>query len=195
VSFNFLQIFDLYVNQIFNYTNILITYSITYYNLLYLIDGKAMSMSLPEGNYKFMGEREMEGVPDDIRVPDDIHGFMESTRDSWETGFILEVDMEISPDDHDKFCDYPPAPKSRCVQPKEMSAAYQQPMIADLLIGSTIYRTPKLVADLNNFSHFQFLWKDNRAKAKAEKYANRHYSCWSTKTHQETYSPKYHPDK
>jgi hypothetical protein len=105
-------------------------------------------MSLPEGNYKFMGEKDMHGVQEDI------HGFIESTRDSWETGFIMEVDMEIPPEEHDKFCDYPPAPKSRCVQPKEMSAAYQQPLIADLGIGSSIYRTPKLVADLNNKENY-----------------------------------------
>jgi hypothetical protein len=107
-----------------------------------------MSSSLPEGGYEFVKGKEMESIQKDI------HGFVESTSDSWQTGFIFEVDLEISPEDHDKMCEYPPAPLSRCVHPDEMSATYQQPLISELGLGPSIFRTPKLIADLHNKTNY-----------------------------------------
>ena len=106
--------------------------------------GLAMSRALPYGKFEWITDEKLE----EIRL--DIHKSIMKIDHEGPEGVILEVDLEIDPELHDKFNELPPAPIKRCVNPEELSRTYQQPLMADIGTGTGIYRTPKLICDLAN---------------------------------------------
>jgi hypothetical protein len=106
--------------------------------------GKSMSYPLPTGEMSFLNDSTTRSIQSDLQ------GFIRRIPKDGGVGYMMEVDLEIPTEHHDKFNEYPPAPEKRCVKESEMSKSYQIPLMSDLDEGSALYRTPKLVADLNN---------------------------------------------
>ena len=106
--------------------------------------GKAMSSPLPVRDFEWISKDDIAEFNDDI---DKLFLRTERRRD---TGYIVEVDLEIPLELHDKFNDFPPAPVKRNVEFEELSEKYQKPLIQDLLLGNGIYKTQKLIADLHH---------------------------------------------
>ena len=97
--------------------------------------GHAMSMPLPDRNFQFLPDDEIEKL-DILNVPDDS-----------DIGYICEVDLEYPAEIHDLHNDYPLA-KERMVISPEMISPYNQMLLENLsLKPSTI---AKLVPNLKN---------------------------------------------
>jgi hypothetical protein len=103
-----------------------------------------MSRALPYGNFKWISDENLE----QIRL--DIHKFITEIDHEGPEGVLLEVDLEIDPELHDKLNELPPAPIKRCVNPEELSKTYQQQLMLDIETGKGIYQSPKLIYDLAN---------------------------------------------
>ncbi|OXA37790.1 hypothetical protein Fcan01_27432 [Folsomia candida] len=109
--------------------------------------GSAMCSALPEKDYKWLTEYELD------RVRANPNDFINSLQDDDETGYFFEVDLEILPDTHNKLNDYPPAPTKRCVSKDEL-APHQLQQMQDLQIPESIFKNTKLVADLHPKKHY-----------------------------------------
>ena len=97
--------------------------------------GHAMSMPLPDRNFQFLPDDEIEKL-DILNVPDDS-----------DIGYICEADLEYPAEIHDLHNDYPVAPERMVISP-EMISPYNQMLIENLsLKPSTI---AKLVPNLKN---------------------------------------------
>ena len=70
-----------------------------------------------------------------------------SLGDEDEYGFMMEVDLEFDPKDHDRFSAFPPVPYKRVVDQKEISP-YQQDIFKKLNLTEACMKTEKLMADL-----------------------------------------------
>jgi hypothetical protein len=106
--------------------------------------GLAMSRALPYGDFSWIPDEKLA----EIRL--DIHKFITEIDREGSEGVLLEVDLEIDPELHDSLNELPAAPIKRCVNPDELSKTYQHPLMLDIETGIGIYRTPKLICDLEN---------------------------------------------
>ena len=97
--------------------------------------GWAMSKKLPERNFKWMTQAEIDAL-DVMQVSDDA-----------ETGYILEVDLEYPEELHDLHSDYPLAPESMVVMQEELSP-YTQQLKAKLNVKGR--PQPKLIPNVSN---------------------------------------------
>ncbi|XP_021958588.2 uncharacterized protein LOC110854461 [Folsomia candida] len=109
--------------------------------------GSAMCSALPEKDYKWLTEYELD------RVRANPSAFVNSLKDDAETGYFFEVDLEIPPTIHNKLNDYPPAPTKRCVSKDELTP-HQLKQMQDLHIPESTFKNSKLVADLLPKQHY-----------------------------------------
>ena len=105
--------------------------------------GKAMSSPLPVRDFEWLSDLDVAEFNFNIDML-----FQRTDKDE-QTGYILQVDLEIPPELHDKFNGFPPAPVKRCISADELSVTYQKPLMQDLLLGGGILKTKKLIADLH----------------------------------------------
>ena len=97
--------------------------------------GKSMSMPLPDRNFQFLSDEEIEKL-DILNVSDD-----------GDTGYICEVDLEYPFEIHDLHNEYPLAPQRMVITP-EMISPYNQMLIENL--GVKPGKISKLVPNLND---------------------------------------------
>ena len=107
-----------------------------------------MSMALPVDGFQWLTEAEMDSIRPNIIT------FVQSLGKGEGVGYMFELDLDIPEELHDKQNDYPAAPINRCVKAEELSKSYQNPLAADLELGTNVYQTPKLVADLYNKKNY-----------------------------------------
>ena len=97
--------------------------------------GKSMSMPLPDRNFRFLSDEEIERL-DILNVPDE-----------GDTGYICEVDLQYPFEIHDLHNDYPLAPERMVITP-EMLSRYNMALIENL--GVKPGKIPKLVPNLKD---------------------------------------------
>ena len=107
--------------------------------------GHSMVQRLPKCDFRWASQDEIDRFQ------------VEDTSDDSDTGFILEVDLEYPHQIHDDHNDYPLAPE-RLTVTHEMLSPYSKNILEKNSIG--LGKTPKLVPNLNNKSHYVLHFKN-----------------------------------
>lgn len=105
-----------------------------------------MCCHLPTGNFEWITEESHQSLW--LNITEDPNEYVKSLSDVADFAFLMEVDLEIPTELHDKFNDLPPAVVKRCVDENEISQSYQKPLVQDLGIKPNVFECEKLIGDL-----------------------------------------------
>lgn len=100
--------------------------------------GWAMSQYMPIGGYRWMTPTECAI----LSSPD----YIQRLADDGDVGYLFEVDLEIPPEKHEFFRDYPIAPTRECVNPNDLSEYSKSQQ--ERKDNHPDFKTPKLLCTL-----------------------------------------------
>ena len=106
--------------------------------------GCSMSEYLPHKDLKFNNKIEFDTIL--------------NTFDDHETGYILEVDLHVPEELHDKFKEFPPAPKT-LTPDIDWFTPYQRELGANTgrIHNGVFHGTNKLIPHLHDYKHMSFI--------------------------------------